>query len=220
MGRASMCPTNVSFLQSSRTLLSATVTPRSGSAISSAPVGSRTRSFPDLIGLRPIGNRIVDWSLLFDVPGHPDAQRAKAMDGTLPHALIQLPEAITGAVEDDAYRSLAARDLVRGNGTNLPSGEAVARYMGVRPLSVGEIGLRDHGWQAETPLWLYVLREAFVRQAGDRLGDVGGRIVTEVLLGVIQGDPESYLSVAPSWKPTLPGRGGTFSLTDILAPDQ
>jgi Animal haem peroxidase len=184
------------------------------------PGGESQAVFPDLMGLRPIGDRIVDWSLLFDVPGHPDAQRAKAMDGALPHTLIQLPEAITGAVEDDVYRSLAARDLVRGHGTNLPSGEAVARQMGARPLSVSEIGLRDHGWQAETPLWLYVLREAFVRQAGDRLGDVGGRIVTEVLIGVIQGDPESYLRVAPGWTPTLPGRGRKFSLTDILATDQ
>src|SRR5690348_14138185 len=64
--------------------------------------------FPDLIGFGPIGDRQVDWSLLFDVPGEPPAQRAKPMDGVLPRSLIELPQAITGAVEDAAYRSLAA----------------------------------------------------------------------------------------------------------------
>ena len=184
------------------------------------PGGEQNAVFPDLMGLGPIGDRIVDWSLLFDVPGHPAAQRAKVMDGALPYALIRLPQAITGAVEDEAFHSLAARDLVRGQGTNLPSGEAVARLMGVRPLSVDELGLRDHGWRAETPLWFYVLREAFVRQGGNRLGDVGGRIVAEVLLGIIKGDLESYLRLAPSWTPTLPARRGTFSLTDILTPER
>ena len=92
--------------------------------------------------------------------------------------------------------------------------------MGVPPLSVSEIGLRDLGWQAETPLWFYILREAHVPRAGDRLGDVGGRIVTEVLLGIIPSDPDSYLRVAPGWTPTLPGRDGKSSLVDVLAPDQ
>ncbi len=174
--------------------------------------------FPDLLGLGPIGDRVVDWSLLFDVPGRPAAQRAKVMDGALPHTLIQLPLAITGAVDVDAFHSLAARDLVRGQGTDLPSGEVVARRMDVQPLSDDEIGLRDHGWQGETPLWLYVLREAFVRQGGDRLGDVGGRIVAEVLIELIKGDPESYLRRSPDWTPTLPGRAETFRLTDLLVP--
>jgi hypothetical protein len=105
-------------------------------------------------------------------------------------------QAITGAVEHEALQSLAARDLVRGRGTSLPSGEAVARLMDVRPLSVDEVGLRNHGWLAETPLWLHVLREASVRQEGSRLGDVGGRIVAEVLIGIIKADPESYLRLA------------------------
>lgn len=39
-----------------------------------------------------------------------------------------------------------------------------------------------------------------------------------MLLGIIQGDPESYLRLAPGWTPTLPDRAGKFSLTSILAP--
>ncbi len=41
--------------------------------------------FPDLIGFAPVGpEKAVDWSLLFDVPGRPAAQRAKRIDGRLP----------------------------------------------------------------------------------------------------------------------------------------
>jgi Animal haem peroxidase len=174
--------------------------------------------FPDLMGFGPVGDRRVDWSLLFDVPGRPPAQRAKPMDGVLPRSLIQLPSAITGAVDDDAYRSLAARDLERGQGTGLPSGEAVARAMGAEPLTEEDLGLRSQGWADETPLWLYILRESSVRHEGDRLGEVGGRIVAEVLHGVIARDPESYLAVEPDWTPTLPSRNGGFRLADLLVP--
>jgi len=180
------------------------------------PGGPLYPVFPDLIGFGPIGDHRVDWSLLFDVPGHRPAQRSKPLDGQLPRSLIELPEAITGAVEDEAYRSLATRDLERGQGTGLPCGEAVARLMGVAPLTDDELGLRRQGWEGETPLWLYILREASVREGGERLGDVGGRIVAEVLYGVIAGDPESYLALDPDWAPTLPSRGDTFRLIDVL----
>lgn len=42
--------------------------------------------------------------------------------------------------------------------------------------------------------------------------------MTRSWLGIIQGDRESYLRLAPDWTPTLPGRAKQFSLTDILAP--
>ena len=182
------------------------------------PGGESYPVFPDLIGFGPVGDRRVDWSLLFDIPGRPAAQRSKPMDGQLPRSLIQLPAAITGTVDDDAYHSLAARDLERGQGTGLPSGEAVARLIGADLLSEEELDLRRHDWEGETPLWLYILRESSARQSGDRLGEVGGRIVTEVLYGVIQHDPESYLAVDPDWTPTLPARSDRFRLADILVP--
>src|SRR6266516_4639168 len=175
--------------------------------------------FPDLIGFGPVGERRVDWSLLFDVPGRPPAQRSKPLDGELPRSLIELPQAITGAVDDAAYRSLAGRDLERGQGTGLPSGEAVARLIGAETLTEAELDLRRHGWNDETPLWLYILREASARHDGERLGEVGGRIVAEVLYGVIARDPESYLALDPDWTPTLPAREASFRLTDILVPD-
>ena len=88
--------------------------------------------------------------------------------------------------------------------------------IGAVVLNEDELGLRRHGWTGETPLWLYILRESFVRHDGDRLGEVGGRIVAEVLHGVIAADPESYLALESDWSPTLPARGETFRLTDLL----
>jgi hypothetical protein len=175
--------------------------------------------FPDLLGFRPVPDaRVVDWSLLFDMPGRPPAQRAKLIDGLLALSLIQLPSAITGEVEVEAYQSLASRDLERGHAYGLPSGEAVARAMGEEPLTPDEVALAAHRWSIETPLWYYLLREAAVRTDGERLGPVGGRIVAEVLFGIVAADPESFLAVEPDWEPTLPARGARFELVDILAP--
>src|ERR671916_470787 len=70
----------------------------------------------------------------------------------------------------------------------------------------------------ETPLWYYVLREAEVQQnGGERLGEVGGRIVAEVLLGLLDGDPLSFLSVEPNWAPELEGaEDGRFTMADLI----
>jgi hypothetical protein len=182
------------------------------------PGGPARALFPDLIGFGPVGERRVDWSLLFDVPGRPAAQRAKPIDGRLPHTLIELPTVITGEVEHPAYHSLAARDLERGEGTGLPSGESVARALGVEPLRREDVGLDRYGWEGETPLRLYVLRESAVRHGGERLGAVGGRIVGEVLVGIICSDPEAYLAVDPNWTPTLPRHESSFRIRDLLVP--
>jgi Animal haem peroxidase len=179
----------------------------------------RLRLFPDLLGFRPVGaERAIEWDRLFDVPGRPPAQRAKLIDGKLVSSLIALPQAITGEVEVEAYRSLAGRDLQRGHAYGLPSGESVARAMGERPLSPDETALGSAGWSGETPLWLYVLSEAEHRGDGERLGPVGGRIVAEVLIGIIDADPASYRSRQPDWTPPLPARGERFELADMLIP--
>jgi hypothetical protein len=174
--------------------------------------------FPDLMGFEPVPpERVITWSLLFDVPGEQQAQRAKRIDGLLPESLIKLPVAITGTVDEEAYHSLAARDLQRGRATALPSGEAVARALGVEPLTPDQVGLSPRGWEAETPLWYYVLREADIQQDGDRLGEVGGRIVGEVLVGIVDADPESYRAVDRSWRPTLPASTeGRYGITDLI----
>jgi len=173
--------------------------------------------FPDLLGFGPVApEHAVDWALQIDVPGRPAAQRAKRIDGRLPTSLISLPTRISGESGRSDYTSLAVRDLQRGRAVGLPSGEAIAREIGVEPLDPEAVGLAQHGWRAETPLWLYVLKEAETLHGGDRLGPVGGVIVGEVLVGIINADPESFRALDPSWTPTLAGRNDPFELADIL----
>jgi hypothetical protein len=50
-------------------------------------------------------------------------------------------------------------------------------------------------------LWFYVLREAAACTGGERLGPVGGRIVAEVLTGLVDGDKTSFRQVSPEWRP-------------------
>ena len=56
-----------------------------------------------------------------------------------------------------------------------------------------------------------MLKEAELIEDGLHLGPVGGRIVAEVIIGLLQSDPDSYLSYDPRWRPTLPGASGTTS---------
>jgi hypothetical protein len=176
--------------------------------------GAQYPLFPDLFGHGPIPpEHQLDWALMFDLPGRAPAQRAKRLDGGLPASLITLPLEITGEVEVAEYRSLAVRDLARGQATALPSGEEVARSLGIVPLTPKEVGGE---WPGGTPLWLYVLKEAQHRAAGDRLGPVGGRIVAEVLIGLVVADPDSYLTLDPGWRPSLPSAGAEFGLADFL----
>ncbi len=114
-------------------------------------------------------------------------------------------------METEAYRSLAVRDLLRGESTALPSGEAVAGLLGVPALTGG-------GWPGGTPLWFYILKEAEQTTGGNGLGPVGGRIVAEVLIGLLRADPASYLALEPDWTPVLPAAGPAFGLTDLLMP--
>jgi hypothetical protein len=165
--------------------------------------GGEVPIFPDLVGFHPVApEHRIEWPRLFDAAGAAPAARAKKIDGRLVGALIALPAALTGVTEVEEFHSLAVRDLERGQGVGLPSGEAVARRMGEPPLEAEEVGTARAGWSSETPLWYYILREADVRQAGDRLGPVGARIVGEVLVGLLDLDPSSVRHAPQSWKPS------------------
>jgi hypothetical protein len=176
--------------------------------------------FPDLMGFGPVApEHRVDWTLQIDIDGHAAAQRAKRIDSRLPASLIALPTQVSGSAPGTDYASLANRDLQRGQAVGLASGEAVARHLGLSPLTEEQLGLAEHGWTGETPLWLYILKEAESLEHGERLGPVGGRIVGEVLVGIIDADPESLRSEDPGWQPTLPARRpGSFGLADVLVP--
>jgi len=67
-------------------------------------------------------------------------------------------------------------------------------------------------------VWFYVLKEVEVRHDGERLGAVGGRIVAEVILGLLELDRSSYLRMAPNWRPETPiaRTAGLFDVGDLL----
>ncbi len=167
--------------------------------------------FPDLLGFRPVPReRAIDWTLFFDAPRATTAQRCKKIDGKLVRALIELPVAVTGECEIEDYHSLAVRDLQRGQGVGLPSGESVARHMGIAPLTAEQVGIASTDWRGETPLWYYILREADACAGGHHLGPVGGRIVAEVLVGLIDADQSSFRHNGHGWKSQI-------TLSELLA---
>ncbi len=162
--------------------------------------GSSAPLFPDLLGFRPVpASRHLDFATLFDRQGSEPAQRAMRISEKMAHPMINLPVEITGTMTDKTYGSLAARDLRRGLSTALPSGEDVAKALGLPVLSADDIGAAVS--PKGTPLFYYILREAAVLGRGDRLGPVGGRIVADVLISCIRRDPSSFLARDPDWHP-------------------
>jgi hypothetical protein len=180
----------------------------------------------DLRGFRerPAG-REIDWRRFFKLGNQPEVQQARKIDTKLSHGLGHLPPPVVA----DGPVSLAERNLKRGKALALPSGQDVAAAMGIPAgLRLTDADFTAAGmpaglkatFAARTPLWYYVLAEARTKRQGRRLGPVGGRIVAEVFLGLLSGDPFSYLSVAPDWTPTAgqfgAGAGGKFGIAELL----
>jgi hypothetical protein len=159
----------------------------------------------------------VEWKFLFDLPGAgTEPQPSLAIDTSLAGPLADLPRSIAS----DPPHSLAERNLQRGLRLALPSGTSVARAMGMTPLSANELGIGDldPALAEHPPLWFYVLKEAELLEGGRMLGPVGGRIVAEVLLGLLAHDPLSYLSVEPNWRPVAPlaRDDGSFDMPQLI----
>lgn len=73
-----------------------------------------------------------------------------------------------------------------------------------------------------TPLWFYILAEGTItvnpadNKVGQRLDPVGSRIVAEVILGVLQKDPTSYLNAECDWRPQFVGaKDEAFDMTNF-----
>jgi hypothetical protein len=193
------------------------------------------REFPD--------NFAIDWNLFIDLEArNPDnstrTQLAYKIDTSLVNPLAHLPPSV--AVNPSA---LALRNLLRGWRLRLPTGQDVARVMGLKPLKdediligkftgddadiIGSAVSIDPVFADNCPLWTYVLAETvetevnFKTTAGKkkiktrRLGPVGGRIVAETFAGILQGDSSSYISQNPLWVPSY-SVGGRFGLPELI----
>jgi hypothetical protein len=69
---------------------------------------------------------------------------------------------------------------------------------------------------AKTPLWYYVLREAMVKNGGNKLGPLGGQIVAETFVRMLKRDADSFMNVS-GFAPSLPSSvPGTFMIADLL----
>ena len=166
----------------------------------------------DLRGGKRAERRFIDWQTFFDF-GDGEVKPNKLIDTKLSTVLFDLLD-----IPGDEPQSLAQRNLLRSLVLGVPSGQRVAKAMRIRPLPREDLAdLKPHRLDRSTPLWFYVLREAEKLADGKRLGPVGGRIVTEVFIGVLEGDRHSYLRQDPEWTPLLPAATpGTFAMTDLL----
>jgi hypothetical protein len=191
-------------------------------------------------------HRQIEWFRFFDFPERPTKEHlqvARAFDTQLVHGLGGLPTKVATKPS-----SLAARNLLRGKALGLPSGQAVARAMGIpecltigagKPFQIGtgytfkgkpdpsvpQVDKKEKEhleavFGQQTPLWYYILKEAELLQQGKILGPVGGRIVAEVFIGLLWGDPLSFINVWPGWQPHQGDFGcpkdGVFTMADLL----
>lgn len=176
---------------------------------------------------------LIDWTRFFPGPRHPilrepaqqiNTQFAPAMHG-VPIVTVQKFSDVhseknkAGGGGMPGAIDLPVRTLLRGRALRLTTGQDAARSFGEKEilgndkLDVDLDGkllpafqeLRDSGLSDRTPLFYYVLWEAERNQCGNRLGRVGGRIVAEVIEGLIKQDPNGYVKNAgenwqsPEW---------------------
>jgi hypothetical protein len=153
---------------------------------------------PDLRGGRQLPqNHTLQWDWFLKLPSSikiPDKaffpQMTRKIDPLLSKALASIPAGPGGS------NALAFLNLKRGWRMSLPSGPAVARLMGLKPITTEP---------QEEALWFYILKEAGSlpgTNGGSMLGRVGSTIVGEVFAGLLYGDPNSYLNLWPTWTPS------------------
>ena len=172
----------------------------------------------DLRGGARAARRFVGWQTFFDF-GDGEVKPRKLIDTRISTPLFQLP--LSAIADGRAPTSLPQRNLLRHLTWQMPSGQSIAAALGVpalRPADLGELAGYGLNLEGSTPLWYYVLKEAALATGGQTLGPVGGRIVAEVLIGLMQGDRTSWLNGEPQWRPTLPSRRGRgeFDMVDLL----
>jgi hypothetical protein len=182
------------------------------------PSGENQNDPVDLRGRARASRRFIGWQTFFDFGGDQTqhVRPNKRIDTNISTPLFHLP--LQTIASGDPPTSLPQRNLLRHLTWSLPSGQRIAAATGSPVLGSSNFPeLRDFGLglEASTPLWYYILREAAVFNDGARLGPVGGRIVAETIIGLLQTDQFSYLN--NGFRPSLPRENAdTFKMTDLL----
>jgi hypothetical protein len=159
----------------------------------------------DLLGGYPAPRRYVGWQTFFDL-GDGQVKNNKKIDTTISSVMFTLPVPAIAPHTQTSPTVLPQRNLLRQLTWGLPAGQDVAAAMGedlLSPADLSEIAAVYQPFGVRTPLWYYILAEAKVAADGLNLGPVGGRIVTETLIGLLRADPASYLNLYPRFKPFL-----------------
>jgi hypothetical protein len=185
----------------------------------------KIRLFPELRGRAWLDkDHEIHWERFFrlehNVEGLRQLQNSQKIDTSMVGPLFELP---------DKNQELPRLNLLRGRALGLPSGQDVAHAMKLKPLTSSELQLDRvpkklrKGLHEAAPLWYYILCDSARREdasgdppKGARLGPVGGRIVAEVLVGLLEGDPDSYLSREPTWRPGELGTGKGFTMAKLV----
>jgi hypothetical protein len=197
----------------------------------------------NLAGFSPApSNFAVDWKFFFSLDGGRKIGQPQAsykFDNSIVFPLGLLPLPATGS----GPASLAKRNLLRSVQLGLPSGQQVARAMGLTPLRDDQIlvgkatGAAEDAttlvslspsFAANAPLWSYILAEATAsayqvrngqivggQLAPMRLGPVGGRIVAEVFVGLLLADRTSVLYSPFQPDPSF-GPRGRFGFRELV----
>ncbi len=120
-------------------------------SVSGVPLFQDTASDNNLNGHRELLPRLkIQWSKFFNVAGQkPTARPVRQFDASLADPLFKMPT--TALPDTNTLGLLSQRNLRRGRKMGLPSGQQVARLMGVTPLTPTQLWT-NHRIEVEIPI--------------------------------------------------------------------
>ena len=170
---------------------------------------------------------LIEWGTFFDgLPTSGPQASSSFIDTSVSvamHGLSPSTIRLSNRLEPPDPSNLPVRTLLRGARAGLPSGQEVADSLFAQGkvqsgdrLTTSQLTqdtcdhsgsiLRKIGFEQNTPLFYYLLKEAEINAAGLTLGPIGSHIVSEVIQGALEADPDGYMSIVgqkwhlPLWR--------------------
>jgi hypothetical protein len=162
---------------------------------------------------------LVEWGTFFDgLPTSGPQASSNFIDTSVSVAMHGLSPGtirLANALEAVDPSNLPVRTLLRGARARIASAQEIADALvlqgRIKPgdrLTTSELAsdtadlsgsvLKKNGLHDNTPLFYYILKEAELKGAGLTLGPVGSNIVSEVIQGALESDPDGYMAIAGS----------------------